>query len=196
MTSVPMAISIDELRESVTELADQGLNTQQIADELSISQRTVKWLQTGASDAENPDDVRIGWRTIGVRPNRIEAIGSIMADVVLEEVDQIDTIVGISLNGILFANSIAAHLELDVAIFRSVSEAGDGHLSNKYGHVAGRRIVIVDDLFSTGETMRRTIDTLQAAGADVALCVVLVNKTEDNAVSGVPMRGLVRAVRI
>ena len=56
--------------------------------------------------------------------------------------------------------------------------------------------VIVDDLFSTGETMRRTIDTLQAAGADIALCVVLVNKTEDNAVSGVPMRGLVRAVRI
>ena len=175
---------------------ENPLRGQFLSDELSISQRTVKWLQTGASAADNPDDVLIGWRTIGVRPNRIEAIGSIMADVVLEEVDQIDTIVGISLNGILFANSIAAHLELDVAIFRSVSEAGDGHLSNKYGHVAGRRIVIVDDLFSTGETMRRTIDTLQAAGADIALCIVLVNKTEDNAVSGVPMRGLIRAVRI
>jgi len=191
-----MALSIDELRQKASELADQGLNIQQIADELSISQRTVNWLQTGASESERPDDVRIGWRTIGVRPNRINAIGAIMADIVLEELEEVDTIVGISLNGILFANSIADQLSLDVAIFRSVSAEGDGHLSNKYGHVAGRKVVIVDDLFSTGETMRRTIETLKAAGGDIALCVVLVNKTEDNAVSGVPLRGLIRTVRV
>ena len=191
-----MALSIDELRQKASELADQGLNIQQIADELSISQRTVNWLQTGASESERPDDVRIGWRTIGVRPNRINAIGAIMADIVLEELEEVDTIVGISLNGILFANSIADQLSLDVAIFRSVSAEGDGHLSNKYGHVAGRKVVIVDDLFSTGETMRRTIETLKAAGGDIALCVVLVNKTEDNAVSGVPLRGLIRTIRV
>ena len=191
-----MALSIDELRQKASELAGQGLNIQQIADELSISQRTVNWLQTGASESERPDDVRIGWRTIGVRPNRINAIGAIMADIVLEELEEVDTIVGISLNGILFANSIADQLSLDVAIFRSVSAEGDGHLSNKYGHVAGRKVVIVDDLFSTGETMRRTIETLKAAGGDIALCVVLVNKTEDNTVSGVPLRGLIRTVRV
>ena len=68
-----------------------------------------------------------------------------MADIVLEELDEVDTIVGISLNGILFANSIADQLNVDVAIFRSVSEEGDGHLSNKYGNVAGRKVVVVDD---------------------------------------------------
>ena len=191
-----MALSIDELREKVAEMTEQGLNTQQIADELSISQRTVMWLNSGASETEQPADVRIGWRTIGARPNRINAIGAIMADVVNEEVDGVDTIVGISLNGILFANSIADYLDVDVAIFRSVSEEGDGHLSNKYGNVAGRKVVVVDDVLSSGETMRKTIKTLQEGGAEVVLSIVLVNKTEDNAVSSVPLRGLIRTVRV
>ena len=119
-----------------------------------------------------------------------------MADVVDEEIDEVNTIVGISLNGILFANSIADYLDVDVAIFRSVSEEGDGHLSNKYGNVAGRKVVVVDDVLSSGETMRKTIKTLQEGGAEVVLSIVLVNKTEDNAVSGVPLRGLIRTVRV
>ena len=191
-----MALSIDGLREKVTQMIGQGLNTQQIADELSISQRTVIWLNSGAAEVDQPDDIRIGWRTIGARPNRINAIGAIMADIVLEELEEVDTIVGISLNGILFANSIADQLDVDVAIFRSVSEEGDGHLSNKYGNVAGRKVVVVDDVLSSGETMRRTIKTLQDEGAEVTLCMVMVNKTEQNAISSVPLRGLIRTVRV
>jgi len=194
--TIHMALSIDELREKVAEMIEQGLNTQQIADELSISQRTVMWLNSGAAEVDHPDDIQIGWRTIGARPNRINAIGAIMADIVVEELDDVDTIVGISLNGILFANSIADQLDVDVAIFRSVSEEGDGHLSNKYGNVAGRKVVVVDDVLSSGETMRKTIKTLQEAGAEVVLSIVLVNKTEDNAISSVPLRGLIRTVRV
>ena len=196
IASIHMALSIDELRGKVAEMTEQGLNTQQIADELSISQRTVIWLNSGAAEVDHPDDIRIGWRTIGSRPNRINAIGAIMADIVLEELEEVDTIVGISLNGILFANSIADQLEVDVAIFRSVSEEGDGHLSNKYGNVAGRKVVVVDDVLSSGETMKRTIKTLQDGGAEVVLSVVMVNKTEDNMVSGVPLRGLIRTVKV
>ena len=191
-----MALSIDGLREKVAQMIGQGLNTQQIADELSISQRTVIWLNSGAAEVDQPDDIRIGWRTIGARPNRINAIGAIMADLVMEELEDVDTIVGISLNGILFANSIADQLDVDVAIFRSVSEEGDGHLSNKYGNVAGRKVVVVDDVLSSGETMRRTIKTLQDEGAEVSLCMVMVNKTEQNAISSVPLRGLIRTVRV
>ena len=194
--TIHMALSIDELREKVAEMIEQGLNTQQIADELSISQRTVMWLNSGAAEVDHPDDIQIGWRTIGARPNRINAIGAIMADIVVEELDDVDTIVGISLNGILFANSIADQLDVDVAIFRSVSEEGDGHLSNKYGNVAGRKVVVVDDVLSSGETMRKTTKTLQEAGAEVVLSIVLVNKTEDNAISSVPLRGLIRTVRV
>ena len=108
--------------------------------------------------------------------------------------DSNDTIVGISINGILFANEVASHLGCEVAIHRNVEGgAGKGSLSNKYGQVSGKNIAIVDDVLSTGVTMSKTIESLREAGANVVLCMVLVNKTVRNEVDGVPLRGLIRA---
>jgi orotate phosphoribosyltransferase len=187
-------MSIEELRALATNLRKEGLNTQQIADELSLSQDTIAWLLAGSSD-EKPKDIQIGWRTIGVRPSRIAAIGHIMADVATEECgDKLDTVVGISINGILFANEVASQLDCDVAIHRNVDGgAGHGSLSNKYGQVSGKRVMIVDDVLSTGVTIKRTIESMREAGAEVALCVVLVNKTGRNEIEGVPLRGIIRA---
>lgn len=192
-----MALSVEELRLKANELRAKGLNTQQIADELSVSQTTVQWLASEGIMETPPDDVRIGWRTIGARATRIEAIGLILADIIDEELSgDIDTIVGISINGIAFAQSLAGHIDADFAIFRSVDDDGTGHLSNKYGNVAGRNVAIIDDVLSTGSTMRRTIETLRSEGANVCLCMVLVNKTERNEIEGVPLRGIIRAVKV
>ncbi len=192
-----MALSVEELKTKTAELRAKGLNTQQIADELSVSQTTVQWLSNESITESPPDDVRIGWRTIGARAARIEAIGLILADIIDEELGgDVDTIVGISLNGIAFAQSLAGHIDADFAIYRSVDEDGSGHLSNKYGNVAGRDVAVIDDVLSTGSTMRRTIEALRSEGANVCLCMVLVNKTERNDVEGVPLRGLIRAVNV
>ncbi len=192
-----MTLSIEELRTKAAELRAKGLNTQQIADELSVSQTTVQWLSNEGVAESPPDDVRIGWRTIGARATRIEAIGLILADIIDEELEgEVDTIVGISLNGIAFAQSLAGHIDADFAIYRSVDEDGSGHLSNKYGNVAGRDVAVIDDVLSTGSTMRRTIEALRSEGANVCLCMVLVNKTERNEIEGVPLRGLIRAVNV
>ena len=187
--------SIEGLRDMVSNLRKQGLNSQQIADELSLSQDTISWLLAESTADEKPMDVRIGWRTIGVRPQRIAAIGAIMADVADEECgEDIDTVVGISINGIIFANEVANHLQCEVAIHRNIEGgAGKGSLSNKYGQVSGKNIAIVDDVLSTGVTMSKTIESMREAGANVSLCMVLVNKTLRNEVDGVPLRGLIRA---
>ena len=194
-----MSLSIDELRDSVAKLRLDGLNTQQIADELSLSQMTVQWLQTNQveSGSEQPGDVRIGWRSIGVRPFRVQALSMIFADIIDEEIDEeIDTVVGISLNGIMFAQEIAGQLDTEVAIHRNVDGDGKGNLSNKYGNVGGKKIVIVDDVLSTGVTMKKTINLMKESGAETVLCLVLVNKTTLNEIDGVPLRGLIRAVAV
>ena len=194
---IQMALSVEELKTKTAELRAKGLNTQQIADELSVSQTTVQWLSNESINESPPDDVRIGWRTIGARAARIEAIGLILADIIDEELaGNVDTIVGISLNGIAFAQSLAGHIDADFAIYRSVDEDGSGHLSNKYGNVAGRNVAVIDDVLSTGSTMRRTIEALRSEGANVSLCMVLVNKTERNDIEGVPLRGLIRAINV
>ncbi len=192
-----MVLSIEELKALASSLMKEGLNTQQIADELSLSQDTITWLLSGTGDSDRPSDVRIGWRTLGVRPQRLAAVGSIMADVADEEIgyENIDTVVGISINGIAFAYEVARVLESDMTVFRTTDEGeGSGSLSNKYGQVAGKRVVIIDDVLSSGKTMSKTIQSIRAAGGDVALAIVLVNKTTRNEIDDVPLRGLIRTV--
>ena len=192
-----MALSVDELIAKVLALREQGLNDQQIADEMSISKSTITWLQGTSAPDGKPDDVRIGWRTIGVRPQRIDGVGMIMADIVDEHFpDGIDTVVGISLNGILFAQSVATQVGAEISIFRSAVGDKGGALSEKYGNVGGRKVIIVYDLVNSGETMRGAISSLSDDGAEVVLCMVLVNKTEKNEISGVPLRGLIRAISV
>ena len=192
-----MVLSIEELKAYASNLMKEGLNTQQIADELSLSQDTITWLLSGTGESERPSDVRIGWRTLGVRPQRIAAVGSIMADIADEELgyENIDTVVGISINGIAFAYEVARVMESDMTVFRTTDEGeGSGSLSNKYGQVAGKRVVIIDDVLSSGKTMSKTIQSIRAAGGEVGLAVVLVNKTTRNEIDDVPLRGLIRAV--
>ena len=194
-----MVSSIEELRAQALGMRKEGLNSQQIADELSLSQDTISWLLTDGGKGERPTDVRVGWRSIGVRPERIAAVGTIMADVADEELglEDIDTVVGISINGITFAHEVARNLGAEFTIFRNVEgEDGQGVLSNKYGKVAGKKVVIVDDVLSSGVTMGKTIEAIRAVGGDVGLAIVLVNKTTRNEIEGVPLRGIIRAVPV
>ena len=194
-----MALSIEEMRAQAFGLRKEGLNSQQIADELSLSQDTISWLLTEGAVEERPTDVHIGWRSIGVRPERIAAIGSIMADIADEELgaSDIDTIVGISINGISFAHEVARCLGSEYTIYRNV-EGDDGHgvLSNKYGQVSGKKVVIIDDVLSSGTTLGKTIESIRNAGGEVGLAIVLVNTTSRNEVDGVPLRGIIRAVPV
>lgn len=197
-----MPLSVDELRAKVQQYRSNGLNTQQIADELSLSQTTIQWLSTekysnNVISEDRPIDVQVGWRSVAVKASRIEAISYIFADIIEEEIgDEVDTIVGISINGIPFAQAIAGQLDLDLAVSRSISEEEGAHISEIFANVSGKMVVIVDDVVSSGTTLKKTINNLRNAGADVRLCLVLANKSEVNALEGVPLRGLVRVVTV
>ena len=197
-----MPLSVDELRAKVQQYRSNGLNTQQIADELSLSQTTIQWLSTekysnNVVSEDRPTDVQVGWRSVAVKASRIEAISYIFADIIEEEIgDEVDTIVGISINGIPFAQAIAGQLDLDLAVSRSISEEEGSHISEIFANVSGKMVVVVDDVVSSGTTLKKTINNLRKAGADVRLCLVLANKSEVNALEGVPLRGLVRVVTV
>ena len=193
-----MTSSVDDLRATVEEYRSKGLNTQQIADEMSLSQTTIKWLSSGGVGSDDrPDDIRVGWRSIAVKAGRIEAISYVFCDILEEEIgDDVDTIVGISINGIAFAQAIGGQMDLDLAVSRSISEDGGGHISEVFADVEGKKCVVVDDVLSGGTTMAKTVNNLRAAGDEVKLCMVLANKSHRNEVEGVPLRGLVRVVTV
>ncbi len=190
--------SVEELAQRAMDLRKKGLDIKEIATEMHLSTTTVKWLLTkGASTEELPRDVKIGWRSIGIFPYRISKIAEIMTDIIMEEMEKrdfdVDAIVGILINGIPLATFIAEEMNVEMIIYRPHPKREEGAFSSNYAHVQGKRVVLVDDVLSTGETMRKAIEDVKNAGGEPVLAVVLVNKTPWDEVNGVPLRGLIRA---
>ncbi len=191
--------SIDALVRKAMEFKEKGLSEKEIGDELHLSSETVTWLLTrGVKGEAPPRDIKIGWRSVGVYGNRIGFISAAMTDVILEEVEkrnlEVDSIVGIAINGIPYATLISEDMGMELVVYRPAAERHKGGaFSSNYAGVDGKSVVIVDDVLGTGETIRGAINELQEAGGQAVLAVVFVNKTENDNVDGVPLRSLVRS---
>ncbi len=191
---------VNELVRKALAYKEKGLTEKEIADELHLSMDTVTWLLTrGVKGGEPPKDVKIGWRSVGVYGNRIGYIAAAMTDIILEELEnrnlEADAIVGVSINGIPLATVISEELGQELSIYRpSVERHGKGGaFSSNYANPRGKKCVIVDDVVSTGDTLKAAIADVHEAGGTPVLAVVLVNKTGNDDLDGVPLRALIRA---
>jgi len=190
--------SIEELAKKAKELKEKGLSDKEISTEMHLSLNTILWLLSGEyKGKEAPRDVKIGWRSIGVYSSRIYYLSEIMADIINEELYsrgiEPDTILGITINGIPIATFISDILGKEISIFRPSPHKGEGSFSSNYAKVTGKKVVIVDDVVSTGETVSKAIEAVKSEGGEPVLIVVIVNKTEKDEILGVPIRGLIRA---
>ncbi len=190
--------TIDKLMKKAIEFKAKGLSNKEIGDELHLSLPTIDWMLTRQLKGKKPPgDVKIGWRSIGVYPYRIELLSLIMTDIIMEEMTnrelEISSIVGVSLNGIPFASFIANNLEKELIIYRAhVGNQKTGVFSSNFAGAEGKNVVIIDDVLGTGETLLGAIRAVNDTGSNAVLCVVLVNKTEINDLNGIPLRALIR----
>lgn len=191
---------VKELATKAIELKRKGLKPTEIGDELHLSVDTVNYLlEEGASGSLPPSDVKIGWRSVGVSPHRMWLMGEILADLASEELAKLnvkaDTVIGIAINGIPFAGTIAQILEAEMVVYRPPSERTNsgGAFSSNYASPVGKKVVIVDDVLSTGHAMESAINDTKAAGGEPVVCLVMVNKSSLDEIGGVRMRGVIRA---
>jgi orotate phosphoribosyltransferase len=190
--------SLEELYSRAMELKNKGMSDKEISTELHLSVNTITWLLSKDLKGSRVSDTKIGWRSIGVFGNRIEKIAEIMADIVVEEVpdDEFTSIMGITINGIPYATMMSDLLERELIVYRPHPSGKEGLFSSNFAGVNGKKVVIVDDVISTGETMKRTIDDVRNKGGEVSLCVVLVSKLSTDEINGVPVRSLIRATMV
>ncbi len=190
--------SVEKLMKKAQVLKSKGLTNKEISNDLHLSLPTIDWLLTRKVKTEKPPgDVKIGWRSIGVYPYRIELISLIMTDIIIEELTnrdlEISTIIGIGLNGIPFASFIANNLEKELILYRPhASKHAEGVFSSNFAGLDEKNVVVVDDVMGTGETLLGAIKAVEENGSKPILCVVLVNKTELNDLNGIPLRALIR----
>jgi len=171
---------------------ESGLTEHEIADELNVSRETAIWLLSKGKEKKPSGDLKIGWRSIGVYPSRIGFISDALCDIILEECEEIDTIVGIALNGIPYATFIADKLGLEMAIFRPHHQKS-GAFSSNYAGIKDKKIVIVDDVVGTGKTFGSALKAVKREKGNSVLCIAILNKRAQNSIDGVPLRSLIRA---
>ena len=183
---------IEVLIKKASKYKESGLTEIEIADELNVSKETAVWLLSKRKEEKPAGDVKIGWRSIGVYPSRIGFISDALCDIILEECEEVDTVVGIALNGIPYASFIADKLGLEMSIFRPHQQKA-GAFSSNYANVKGKNVVLVDDVVGTGDTFRSAIKAIKAEKGKSVLCLAILNKKAQNDIGGVPLRSLIRA---
>ncbi|MCD6383087.1 MAG: orotate phosphoribosyltransferase-like protein [Thermoplasmata archaeon] len=196
-----MDSGIEPLVEKALALREKGLTRKEIALELHLSEETVSWLLArGIKTEKPPADIYVGWKSVGVFPTRLQHIAAIISDIIFEELEkrdeEVDTIVGIALNGIPLAVLVAQQLDVEMTIFRPTFNDSQGivrgSFASNYATVEGKKVIVVDDVLSTGKTMSKAIESIKEHGGTPVLACVVVNKTQKNEIEGVPLRGLIR----
>ncbi len=194
-------MSIEKMAAKSKELKDKGQGNREISQEMNLSQATVEWLLAKQAsenfDEAPPPDVKVGWRTIGVSGSRIQAIAEIMADVILEEQDNIgfelDMVAGVANNGVPLATMVSDLLGVDFGVIRPSREGTQINYASNYAGLKGKNIVIIDDVVGSGSTAEEVIEFVRAREGVPVLAMVLINKRADNKIDDVPLRALIRA---
>ncbi len=183
------------------ELKDKGQTNREIGHEMHLGQPTIDWLLAKQAsenfDEAPPPDVKVGWRTIGVSGSRIQAIAEIMADVILEEQDnlgfELDMVAGVTNNGVPLATMVSDLLGVDFGMIRPSREGTHINYASNYAGLKGKNIVLIDDVVSSGSTAEEVIEFVRAREGVPVLAMVLINKKADNQIDDVPLRALIRA---
>ena len=194
-------MSLEGMAAKAKELKDKGQTNREIGHEMHLGKSTIDWLLTkqasGNFDEAPPPDVKVGWRTIGVSGSRIQAIAEIMADVILEEQDnlgfELDMVAGVTNNGVPLATMVSDLLGVDFGMIRPSREGTQINYASNYAGLKGKNIVLIDDVVSSGSTAEEVIEFVRAREGVPVLAMVLINKKADNKIDDVPLRALIRA---
>ncbi len=199
-----------KLIQRAQELRQHGFTTGEIADELNVSMDTARWLtlqKPTEVKAEAPVDFAINWKSIGGNSTRLSYVSGALSDMALSHGD-VDTIVGIAVSGIPFATVMADFIEdmtgLDtsLAIFhpnkhrKDDANEDEGTISTNFGSVEGKKVVIVDDVITSGKTAREVIHAVKDLGGEPTCVTVLIDKAGLSEIEGIPVESLIKVSRL
>lgn len=122
------------------------------------------------------------------------AVGALMGEIESVGLASFDSLASVPTGGLVFASALALESAKPLAYVRA-SPKGHGTSRSVEGSVsAGDRVLLIDDVATTGGSLLRAAESLRAVGANVDGAVVLVDRLEGAAealrAEGIEMRSV------
>lgn len=163
-----------------------GMNTQQVLDLFRSAGAVLEGHFILTSGLRSP--VFLQKARVFMHADKTEKLCRALADKIRDEVDgPIDYVVGPAIGGLIPAYETSRHLgvpaiwvEREQGIFRL----------RRFEIEKGARVVIVEDILTTGLSIRETIECLRELGAEVVAAACIIDRSDGKTDVGVPLIAL------
>ncbi len=126
--------------------------------------------------------------TILRQPPYVEKLCRLMADAF--RTDRVQLVVGPTVGGVLIAYEVAKQLGTD-AIYAEAAEDGKARVFKRgFSIEPGTRVLIVDDILTTGRSVQEVINLCRLSQADIVGLGVLLDRSGGTVKFDVPLRPL------
>lgn len=201
-----------KLIKKAQELRKHGFTTGEIADELNVSMDTARWLTLQKVTNEKPkapvQDFAINWKSLSGNSKRLKYISKALSDMAISH-GEVEVVLGIAVSGVPFATLMAdfiediSGLETSIAVYhpnkhRKPEDIGsnEGTISTNFGSVEGKRVVIVDDVTTSGKTIKEAINAVKDHGGKPLAAIVLIDKAGLSEIEDVTVDSLIQVSRL
>ena len=119
-------------------------------------------------------------------PNALDEVCQAMAEIVMDE--NVELVLGAAIGGILIAGGVGRHLSVRHIFSERVK--GKMELRRGFSIIKGQRVVIVEDIITTGGSVFELIQLVNEQGAEIVQVVNLVHRSSTEINFGVPSTAL------
>lgn len=118
-------------------------------------------------------------------PVYCEEVAKIIADKLKEAGVEVDLCVGPAMGGVIISYELARALGVK-AIF---TERENGQMTLRRGfHIEkGMKVIIVEDVITTGKSSFETVDVIKGCGAEVVALTSIVNRSNKDEINNLPI---------
>lgn len=172
---------------------DQKTDKKEEKEIIEILEKTGAYLKDGHFKliSEKHSDSYIHVRLALAYPEYASLISKMIAEKFKADKDKIDVVVGFSMGGIILAKQVADHLEARPVLGQY--KDNEIEFAKGYDIKKDERVLIVDDVLTTGELIFKTIDKIKEERKGVLKGVgIIVDRSKNNIDFGVKTEILAR----